>query len=207
MDIQAVLQPTASYTPAATPIVVKIMQQNVSQWFLGQILNATVTSRKSTDTITLQIQNQLIEAKTNSESAINVGAQLKLVVAKQGNPIVLRVLQQDLPKTINEVKQQLLRESIPRQAGMEKLTSVLSQVLNNVKAAVNVLPTPIELQINKLIEHLPAKTNVNNEAGLKAAIKDSGLFLESKLMNEASSKVNLDRLSSTRRAPGSGPRP
>jgi flagellar hook-length control protein FliK len=180
MDIQAALLPV--------PLPVKATQLNLSQWLLGQILNAAVTGRKSADTLILQIQNQQIEAKTNPDKAINVGEQLKLVVEKTSNPVVLRVLQQDSAKVIHEIKQQLLRESMPKQESMKKLTTILNQVSNNVREVIKLLPAPIEQQFKKLIEHLPTKTNLNNETGLKTAIKNSGVFLELKLLTEISNK-------------------
>jgi hypothetical protein len=95
---------------------------------------------------------------------------------------------------VHETKQQLLRESIPKQAGMEKLTAMLNQVSSNVKEAVKLLPAPIEQQFKKLIEHLPAKTSLNNELGLKTAIKDSGIFLEAKLLAETIIKKSPEQL-------------
>ena len=50
------------------------------------------------------------------------------------------------------------------------------------------MPAPIEQQIKKLIEHLPEKNNLKNESGLKTAIKNSGIFLEAKLLTEAFNK-------------------
>ncbi len=179
MDIQPSL--------LSPPLQTKASQLNLSQWIIGQLLNATVTGRKSADTLLLQIQNQQIEAKTPADKSIIPGDQLKLVVAKNGDPIVLQVLQQNSQKVTHEIKQQLLRENVPKQASMEKLTTVLNQVSNNVRDAVKFLPLPIAQQFKKLIEHLPVKTRVNTEAGLKAAIKDSGIFLESKLLTEVKS--------------------
>jgi Flagellar hook-length control protein FliK len=186
MDIQSSL--------LSTPLPVKATQLNLSQWLVGHILNATVTGRKSADTLVLQIQNQQVEAKTTADKTIIPGDQLKLVVAKKGDPVVLKVLEQTSPKVIHDIKQQILRENIPKQAGMEKLTSILSQVSSNVREAIKFLPAPIEQQFKKLIEHLPTKTNLNNEAGLKSAIKNSGIFLESKLLAEVIKQSNPDKL-------------
>jgi len=194
MDIQAAILPTALSTTTTSPLVAKVMQQNQYQWFLGQVLTATVTSHKSADTVILKAQNQQIEVRTNPDKPLNVGDQLKLVVAKENNSVILRVLQQETPKMVHETKQQLLRESIPKQAGMEKLTAVLNQVSSNVKEAVKLLPAPIEQQFKKLIEHLPAKTSLNNEVGLKTAIKDSGIFLEAKLLAETIIKKSPEQL-------------
>ncbi|NOG59179.1 MAG: flagellar hook-length control protein FliK [Proteobacteria bacterium] len=156
--------------------------------FIGQIVNATVIKKHSPDSFILQIGNQQIEAKTDQSRPLNIGDQLKLVVEKQDNPVTLRVLQQNQTKVIHEAKQQLLRESMPKQAGMEKLTSVLAQVSKNVKDVIKTIPAPIEQQFKKLIEQLPVKNNLNNESGLKTAIKNSGIFLEAKLLTEVKTK-------------------
>jgi len=135
-----------------------------------------------------------LEAKTNTGKPINIGDQLKLIVAKQDNSVVLQVLQQNSAKVIHEIKQQLLRESMPKQASMKKMTAVLNQISNNVREVIKFLPTPIEQQFKKLIEQLPVKSNLNNGNGLKAAIKDSGILLESKLLAEVINKNNTSTL-------------
>lgn len=175
----------------------KAVSQNLSQWMLGQVLNATVTGRISADTLLLQINNQALEAKTNSNRPIDLGAQLKLVVAQQGTSTVLRVLQQESPKLIQEAKQQLLRENIPKQTSMEKLTDILSQVTNNTRSMIKGLPAPIEQHIKKLIEQLPTQLNLKSESALKTAVRNSGIFLESKLMSEVTGKQKLSNKTQT----------
>ena len=183
MDIQSAIATNINQ------LTVKSAQLNLSRLFVGQILNASVVSKKNPDTFFLQIGNQQIEAKTTQSRTLNIGEQLKLIVEKQNNPTTLRVMQHD-PKVVitQESKQQLLRENIPKQAGLEKLTSVLAQVSKNIKASVKNLPAPIEQQFKKLIEQLPAKSSLKNESGLKTAIKNSGIFLEAKLLTEAFNK-------------------
>ncbi len=182
----------------------KAVSLKSSQWMLGQILNATVADRKSANTLILQINNQAIEAKTNSNNPVSIGAQLKLVVEQQGTPTVLRVLQQDSPKLTQETKQQLLRENIPKQASMEKLTNTLSQLTNNTHSMIKGLPGPIVQQIKKLIEQLPTQINIKNESGLKTAVKNSGIFLESKLLAEVMNKqkpINLTQTTTHKHSP------
>lgn len=183
MDIQPLILSTSP-----TPLSVKTAQLNLSQLLLGQILNAAVVSKKSSELFVLQIGNQQIEAKTDKGNPLNIGEQLKLIVEKQGEPVTLRVLQQSSAKVVYEAKQQLLRESMPKQAGMEKLTNVLNLVSKNIKDVIKSLPAPIEQQFKKLIEQLPVKNNINNETGLKTAIKNSGIFLEAKLLIDANRK-------------------
>ncbi len=180
MDIQSAI--------LTNPLSIKTVQLSLSQYLAGQILNANVIERKSANTFVLQIGNQHVEAKTIQSKPLNLGDQLKLIVEKQDNPIVLRVVQESTAKAPHEIKQQLLREVIPKQAGLEKLTDTLSQVSNNMKQIIKILPMPIEQQFKKLIEQLPTKNSINNEAGLKTAIKNSGLFLEAKLLTEAKNR-------------------
>lgn len=179
MDIQPTLLSSSVSVKAAV---------NLPQWSLGQLLNAKVIQRKSASTLVLQINNQAFEARTSADKPINVGTELKLVVEKQGNPVSLRVIQHGAAKSNHEIKQQLLRENMPKQASMEKLTTVLNQVANNSRDMINALPAPIEQQIKKLIAQLPTQTNLKNEAGLKTALKNSGVFLESKLLAELTNK-------------------
>jgi len=180
MDIQPTLLSASLPSKSAS--------SNLQQWVLGQVLNATVTARKSANTLILQINNQAVEAKTSPDKPLNIGAHLKLIVEKQDNPTLLRVLQHHSPKLIHESRQQLLRENLPKQASLEKLTSILSQLTNNSRAVLKALPAPIELQIKKLIEQLPTQTNLKSESGLKTAVKNSGIFLESKLLTEVNKK-------------------
>jgi len=182
MDIQSTL--------LSATLPNRAVSENLSQWMLGQVLSATVTGRKSADTLLLQINKQTIETKTISNKPIYIGAQLKLVVEQQEPSTVLRVLQQQSPKLVHESKQQLLRENIPKQASMEKLTSILNQSTKNPGGIVKGATTPIEQQIKKLIERLPTQINLKNESGLKSAINNSGIFLESKLLSEVTKNQN-----------------
>jgi Flagellar hook-length control protein FliK len=188
-----VIQPTL----LSALLPVKTAQTNLSQWSLGQVLNATVISQKSANTVILEINNQRLETKTNFDKPTQVGEQLKLVVEKQGTPMVLRVLQNNSSVLLHENRQQLLRLAMPKQAGMEKISSLLNHVTNNARQAINILPAPIEHQMKKLIQHLPTKENIKNALGLKTVIKDSGLLLESKLMAEVSTKPKLNNQTPT----------
>ncbi len=172
----------------------KVVSPNLPQWMPGQVLSATVTGRISADTLILQINNQAIEAKTNSNKPIPIDAQLKLLVEQQGTPTILRVVQQDSPKLIQETKQQLLRENIPKQASMEKLTNILNQLKNNTRNTIKGLPAPVAQQIKKLIAELPTQIDLENEPGLKTAVKNSGIFLESKLLSEVMNKQKSTNL-------------
>lgn len=167
---------------------VKTVQTNLSQFLLGQILTAKVLDRKSPNTAILEINQQRVEVKTNPDRPVQVGEQLKLLVEKQSSPTLLRVLNNERSILLQESKQQLLRLAVPKQASMEKMSALLTQFSNTLKQTNNVLPAPIESQIKKFIQQLPTKENVKTPAGLKTFIKDSGLLLESKLMDEVSNK-------------------
>lgn len=172
-------------------LAVKSAQLNLSRLLIGQILNASVVEKKPSNTFILKVGNQLLEARATQNKALNVGEQLKLVVETQDNPTTLRVVQHDSKITAQEarqlIQQQLLREAIPKQAGLEKLTTLLSQVSKNINASIQI-PAPVKQQIKKIIDQLPEKNNLKNESGLKTAIKNSGIFLEAKLLTEAFNK-------------------
>lgn len=185
MDILPTLLSTSFTTKTALTILPQLL--------LGQTVNATVTARQPNNTLILQINNQQIEAKTNTDKPINIGEQLKLFVEKKGDPTVLRVIQQNVPEAVIENRQQLLRENLPKQQSMEKLTQLISQITNNTKNVVKALPVPIEKQMQKLIENLPTKSNLKNETQLKTVIKNSGIFLETKLISEVFNKKTLNK--------------
>lgn len=185
MDMQSII-------PAkSNQLAVKSAQLNLSRLLIGQILNASVVEKKSSNTLILKVGNQLLEARATQNKTLNVGEQLKLVVEKQDNPTTLRVVQHDSKINSQEAKQQLqqqlLREAIPKQAGLEKLTTLLSQVSKNINASIQI-PASVKQQIKKLIDQLPEQNNLKNESGLKTVIKNSGVFLEAKLLTEAFNK-------------------
>jgi hypothetical protein len=194
MDIQP------SLLSALLPV--KTGQTILTQWLPGQILNARVVSQQLPGTVVLEINNQQIEAKTSSDKPLDIGSQLKLVVEKQGNPVVLRVVQHESAVSTQEARQQLLRHAIPRQAGMEKMSTLLNQISNNIRSTVTILPAPIEQQIKKLIENFPIKESIKNPSTLKTVIKNAGIFLEAKLLTEI---TNKQATSPQSRAPASPP--
>ncbi len=185
MDMQSII------AAKSNQLAVKSAQLNLSRLLIGQILNASVVEKKSSNTLILKVGNQLLEARATQNKTLNVGEQLKLVVEKQDNPTTLRVVQHDSKINTQEAKQQLqqqlLREAIPKQAGLEKLTTLLSQVSKNINASIQI-PASVKQQIKKLIDQLPEQNNLKNESGLKTVIKNSGVFLEAKLLTEAFNK-------------------
>ena len=198
MDIQASLT-SANIIKTSTSL-------KLSQWLIGQVLSATVTNRQSNNNVTLQIAGQQIEAKTNSDRPVQVGDKLNLIVEKKGEPTILRVIQHKLPEKTFELKQQLLRENLPKQSSLDKLTQLISQISKNTSSLSKALPAPIEKQIQKFIANLPDKSSVINETGIKTVVKDSGLFLESKLQTEKVETTKPDKSDKTDK-PSNNPAP
>lgn len=176
-------------TANTNQLAVKSAQLNLSRLFIGQLLTASVIERKPSNTLILKVGNQLLEARATLNKMLNVGDQLKLIVEKQDNPTTLRVVHHDSKIIAQETKQQLLREAIPKQAGLEKLTTLLSQVSKNIKSSMQ-MPVSIEQRFKRLIHQLPEKSSLKNESGLRIAIKNSGIFLEAKLLTEALNRDN-----------------
>lgn len=182
MDIQSAMAVNTNQ------LTIQAAQLNLSRLIIGQVLNAAVIGKKSSNSFILQIGNQQIEAKVTENKILNIGEQLKLIVEKQSDPTTLRVIQHDPKVVAQETRQQLLRENIPKQADLDKLTTTLSQISKNIKDSFKNLPAPIEQQFKKLIEILPTKNTLKTDNGVKTTIKNSGLFLEAKLLSEAFNK-------------------
>lgn len=176
MDIQSTplsrLQPSQSTTPV-----------ELKNWQVGKLLQATVVELRPGNTLLLKIENQFVEIHTRQPVAVKPGENLALRVMENGNPNILKVVQQHTPG--NFQLQQLLRETLPRQGGLEKMNAVLKQVETKTQGAIAALPATVKQQLQKLIDTLPTPKSLSTGKGLKTALTDSGLFLEAKLLNYA----------------------
>lgn len=183
MDIQSTL--LSRLQPAqAKPVELK-------NWLVGKLLSASVVERRPGNSLLLKVQDQFIEARSQQPVTVRPGENLTLKVIQNGNPAILKLVQQN-PATNTQLQQQLLRESLPRQSGLEKMNAVLQQVQTRAQGAVEALPTPVKNQLQKLIDTLPTPKTLNSGQSVKTAIKDSGLFLEAKLLQQAKPQLPAD---------------
>lgn len=177
MNIQSTLLSRLQPSRSTPPVDLK-------NWLVGKLLNASVVERRPGNTLLLKVQDQLIEARSQQPVALKPGEKLTLKVMDNGNPAILKVVQQNPPSNF-QLQQQLLRETLPRQAGLEKMNAVLKQVQVKAQGVVAALPAPVKKQLQKLIDTLPTPKSLNTGQGVKSALTDSGLFLEAKLLSQA----------------------
>ncbi len=177
MDIQATL---LTRVPAAQTTAV-----DLKSWLVGKLMSAAVVERRSGNTIVLKVQDQLVKAHSRQPLDVKPGDNLTLRVIQNSNPAILKIESQQRPVTDLQLQQQLLRETLPRQTGMEKLNTVIQQASTESKDAREILPLPVRKQLQKIVDSLPSSRSLESASGLKTALQDSGLFLEAKLLNHA----------------------
>ena len=153
---------------------------------IGQLLQAVVIKQLSNETVLLQLINttaqttpgQPLQLTAETPLPLALGQRLQLEVSQLGEKPIIKVLNQ--AETIAPVLNQALMQALPRQSGMTPLLANLSWITQQQSAATP-LPQAIQVLAKELIDKLPSREKITTAEGVKQAIKDSGLFLESKL--------------------------
>lgn len=160
---------------------------------LGQVLNATVTAKLGGNLIELMANNHKIQAHT--ERPLETGQQLRLKVESLNNPILLKAIetktlaQQNQLAELQNSRSDLLKNALPKSPNFEPLIKTLNTILTT-PAVKTSLPPQITQQLQNLMQTLAAPSQLSNKEGLKQALKQSGLFLESHLSNLSHQKTN-----------------
>lgn len=162
----------------------------IKGWVIGQVLEATVLAVTAPDRAVLAMAGRRFEAQTETPphgNPLRPGERLALQVASNGSPAVLKVLQPPAPATdTGEVQRAAVREALPR---AEPLAPALA-TLARLAAAPAVLPRgglpqglPPETvhAVRHLLRSVPDLARLVTADGLREAVEDSGVFLESRL--------------------------
>lgn len=168
--------PTGPLPPLpATPPVAR--SEPLATWRVGQVLAATVVANPQPGIADLRIGSLLVKAQTG-DLTLPPGQSLRLEVASLKEMPVLKllgVLQQ------NPV-QPLLRDVLPRQQPLPLLFTALARLLMPTAAQRNAPVAPEIIRLARaLFDNLPNTARVATPDGVRQALRDSGLFLESKL--------------------------
>ena len=147
----------------------------VSTWRVGQVLAATVSSNPQAGQAELRIGNLLVKAQTG-EIPLSPGQTLRLEVASLKELPVLRLLSVLQQNPVTEA----LRTTLPRQQPLAPLMAALTRIAANASTANQLAPDVARLA-RELLSRLPSTANVTQAAGLRQALRDSGLFLEPRL--------------------------
>ncbi len=155
---------SAARTPAA-----------IQQWQTGQLLQATV-SENNVGKVLLAIGNRQASARTSLP--LEKGQQLTLQVRSLGEQPVLKIISALRESPLAN----MVRLLLPRQGPSTPLLASMSQL-----ARLPNPPTPLLLNelVRATLRQMPDVQAVSTQQGLKKAIGDSGIFLESRLLQSA----------------------
>jgi len=151
-------------------------EAKIENWTVGRLLTALVSRANPDGSYTLQLGGQRVQVK--SDLPLQAGASLRLEVVETGAQTVLRRLPETVtPSTVN----QLLRESLPRQASATPLLSNLSHLSGATGNQQSPVPAAVSQLAQQIAQALTSQDALKQPQTLKQALMDSGVFLEARL--------------------------
>lgn len=168
------LPPTGPIQPASVTSTPP-RTETLSTWRVGQVLAATVIANPQPGQSELRIGNLRVTAQTGTLQ-LTPGQNLRLEVASLREQPVLKLLGllQQNPVTA------ALRDALPRQQPLAPLFTALTRLASGT-AQTQDLAQAVTRVARELFTRLPDAAGVATATGLRQALRDSGLFLETKL--------------------------
>ncbi len=150
-------------------------------WQVGQLLQAQVLTGTVNNQVTLRIGQTTIEAQTQTPLA--PGQTLTVQVVRLGDQPILKVLPQQAPPTLADPLSAALRTALPKQTGLAPLLANLGLLAQSTGAGSTSPPLPATVMqaAAQIYRDLSDSHQAATARGLQQAIRDTGLFLESKL--------------------------
>ncbi len=149
-------------------------------WQVGQLLQAQVLTGTVNNQVTLRIGQTTLAAQT--QTPLTAGQTLTVQVARLGDQPVLKLLPQT-PPVLTDPLTAALRSALPRQTGLAPLLANLGLLAQSARAGNT--PPPLPATVLQAAEQIYRDLSDSHQAatarGLQRAIRDTGLFLESKL--------------------------
>jgi hypothetical protein len=166
--------------PAAT-LALQSTKPVMQAWTMGQLLKATVITPVQQGRVVLVIGGSRMEAETNSP--LRPGQTLTVRVERRADPTLLRVV--DRRSEAPAVQTRALRGALPRQTPLPPLLANLS-VLAKAPQQVAHEAAPRWGQLaREILSSLPQAKDVARPEGLRQALRDSGVFFESRVSQAA----------------------
>lgn len=161
----------------------KQIRAEAKNWQVGNLLKAFVVSNTPKEGLTLNIQGQQYRvAPQQNLNNLQVGQRLNLEVMKNGDQPLLKVVQPQV-QTREAIQNDGLRRNLPLQKPLGQLLNTLENLSKQVDSKqVNQQIRDIS---QRILNMLPDSSKVSTPDGLKQAVRDSGHFLENKLMQLA----------------------
>ncbi|VAW64503.1 hypothetical protein MNBD_GAMMA09-913 [hydrothermal vent metagenome] len=172
----------------STAIKVELIPDISKTWKVGQILNATAKQGgDALSDVLIQVGKYTLQAKTpiSLQSGQDIKLQIKSLPDGQTNKLPqLNILPTSTPSTQTATLAALkLRQFIAIQQSLTQVIQLSDKLLNNKLASAK-LPDNLKNMLNRLQTSLQINAGNINAAQLKQQILDSGVFLESKLLNQ-----------------------
>ena len=157
-----------------------LLAAQTSAWQVGEILSATVVESLGSGQVSMRINGQLFTAQTSL--TVKPGATLALRVVSSGEQPTLAVA----PSTAEQDPQlQAWRIALPLQEPLQPLLDVVAAFASDTAESTGTPAQGIARIAGQILGGLPDVQEVAHPAGLKTAVLNSGLFLESRLLAAA----------------------
>jgi len=156
------------------PAISKPQSRQDTHWQAGQILKIhALTGTDENGRLLLRIGRQTLSAQAPIKIA--AGSHFSAQIQSLGQPPLLKILSIEGAST--SLLAHYLRQSLPKSGEL----SPLLQTLAALSKVAHPLPAPVNAQLAVILSKLPALQQLRQPAGLQAAIRNSGLFLEAGL--------------------------
>jgi len=171
--------------PVAPELARPPLRDLLRAWPVGQILEATVLEVPTPARAILMMAGQRVEAQTGVP--LEPGQRLTVRVETQQLPVVLRVIGPPGPTADPiEVQRQAVREVLPNAIPLARALGALAQLSAATTPAAQSegnppLPAAFLAGVRALLGTLPDRAQVATGPGLRAALADTGAFLEARL--------------------------
>lgn len=146
---------------------------NAESWRVGSVLAARTVGLTEQNRLVIQIGALTVETEA---PGTQLPAQFQVRVLSLGPEPKLEVLG---GTTIDPMLSRAMRERLPQQNGYAPLLATLGALAQ--RPLMRQLPPQIRTALALLEHSIRTPVEVNNEAGLREAVKRSGLFLEAQL--------------------------
>jgi len=192
----------------STPVTPEVISELTRTWKVGQVLSATTQQGgEPLSNVLIRLGKHTLEAKT--PVAIQPGQEIKLLVKSLGDPasnhatgklplLSIVGIEPFLSSTKTSGSQVpdsgklialKLRQFIAIQQSFSALTDLAHNILNK-NVSGEQLPSPLKNLLNNLQQTISLNTNNISPAQLKQHFIDSGVFFESKILNQAATTNN-----------------
>ncbi|MDT8387932.1 MAG: flagellar hook-length control protein FliK [Thiogranum sp.] len=166
---------TSGPTSGIPPTSVNPAPAGTTQWQVGQLLRATVMET-NIGKVLLAIGNRQATAQTSLP--LQKGQQLTLEVRSLGSQPVLKLVSAGT----ESLHAAAARTLMPGQGSPAPLLASISQTGRTPKPG---LPPPVNRLMREMLHQLPSPAGITSAAGVKKAILNSGIFLETRLLQQA----------------------